>query len=193
MPATAPDLELTGQGHFPVARHRGAHLGERPAGKVFDLGDLSRSSLRVDRSESTSEACLHRDRGQGVPEQVAEVTGNSGALDALTWWRGFCRFASRPVLRECEGAGRWAVHTQPHGCCTTQCRRTIARAPTNAVAVLVHAWTFGFLTRRSAPRSGAAVARSTAPSPSTRETAEAPSDPGSTRAHALWVPLSRCR
>jgi catechol 2,3-dioxygenase-like lactoylglutathione lyase family enzyme len=72
--------ELGGEGRFPVARHGSAHLGERLAGEVFDLGDLSRRPLAVGHTDPASEACLHRDRGEGVPEQVMEVTGDPGAL-----------------------------------------------------------------------------------------------------------------
>ncbi len=65
----------------------------------------------------------------------------------IFWWRGHCRLPNRPGLYEREGAGRWAVHMQPPGRCTTQCRAVHRESPQKRGAVLVRAPTFGLSTK----------------------------------------------
>ena len=43
--------KLAGEGHVPVAGHRGADLGERPPGEGLDLGDLPECPRRVGLAE----------------------------------------------------------------------------------------------------------------------------------------------
>jgi hypothetical protein len=54
------------------------------------------------------------------------------------------RFANRPDLRKREGAGRWAVHMQPHRRCTTHCRRPAVGVPINAAPSADGLRPFGF-------------------------------------------------
>jgi hypothetical protein len=68
---------------------------------------------------------------QREPAGHSIVHTQKRAKNQRKWWRGFCRSASRPDLRRCEGAGRRAVPMQPPWRCTTQCRRSSSRVPRN--------------------------------------------------------------
>ena len=84
MPRRAQHLlrgrELGGEGDDPVVRHRGAHVGQRPAGQLLDLADLDRGAFRVVLGEALGEPGLDRDRRERVAEQVVQVAGDAVAL-----------------------------------------------------------------------------------------------------------------
>src|ERR1700733_13123022 len=72
--------QLTLEGWLVVAADRLAHLAERFARDLLELGDLTGGGVGPRIEEATGELGLERDDRQGVAQQVVQITGEALAL-----------------------------------------------------------------------------------------------------------------